>query len=129
MAVACTVAISCWPRHVRTRSRPEDNGAYRKLRLPSRGNGETIVAVSDFAGFSISNCALASAAASAPMLVLDRCIAGLQLQKLETDRARLRALRPQPVSRSLFGVLGDERLQFCFRPVVVHRGRTGQPVQ
>jgi len=27
MAVACTVAISCWPRHFRTRSSPEESGA------------------------------------------------------------------------------------------------------
>ena len=59
------------PRHLRTRSRPLASGAYRKVRLPSRGNGETMVAVRDFSGFAISACALASAAASAPTLSLE----------------------------------------------------------
>src|ERR1700746_3861994 len=27
IAVVCTVAISCWPRHLRTRSRPLESGA------------------------------------------------------------------------------------------------------
>ena len=45
-----------------------------------------MVAVRDFSGLAISDCALASAAASAPMLLLERCMAGLQLENLETDR-------------------------------------------
>ena len=68
------------------------------VRLPSRGNGETMVAVRDFSGLAISACAFASAAASAPMLLLERCMAGLQIESLETDRAGFRSLRPHPMS-------------------------------
>ena len=50
IAVVCTVAISCWPRTLRTMSSPLDSGAYRKVRSPSRGIGDRIVAVSDFSG-------------------------------------------------------------------------------
>ena len=58
-----------------------------KLRLATLGNGETIVAVRDFSGFWISAWALASAAASAPMLPLQRCMASLRVQNLKTDGA------------------------------------------
>ena len=45
-----------------------------------------MVAVSDFCGFSISACALASAAASAPMLLLERCMIGHRFQDFKADR-------------------------------------------
>src|ERR1700721_1871614 len=85
------VAISCWPRHLRTRSSPEDSDAYRNVRLPSRGKGETMVAVRDFSGLDISAWALASAAARMPTLGLDCCMIGLFSQQFEADRSRFRA--------------------------------------
>ena len=50
IAVVCTVAISCWLRHLRTISSPLASEAYRNVRLSSRGKGERMVAVSDFSG-------------------------------------------------------------------------------
>src|ERR1700678_176247 len=70
------MAISCWPRHFRTTSSPEDSDAYRNVRLPSRGNGDTMVAVRDFSGLAIAACALARGAANAPTLGLDCCMIG-----------------------------------------------------
>src|ERR1039458_4375145 len=86
IAVLCTVAISCWPSTLRTMSSPLDNGAYRKVRSPSRGNGDRMVAVSDFSGLVISACALASAAAMAPIDSLERCMIGLHLEQIEANR-------------------------------------------
>ena len=45
-----------------------------------------MVAVKDFAGFAISAWALARAAANAPTLVLERCMAGLLSKQYKTDR-------------------------------------------
>src|ERR1019366_5248259 len=54
----------------------------------SRGRSTRMVAVSDFSGLVSSACALASAAAIAPMVSLDRCIARLHVEEIETDRPR-----------------------------------------
>jgi hypothetical protein len=48
IAVVCTVAISCLPKALRTISSPLESEAYRNVRSPSRGNGDRMVAVSDF---------------------------------------------------------------------------------
>jgi hypothetical protein len=48
-----------------------------------------MVAVRDFSGFAISTCAFASAAASVPMLLLERCMAHLRIQDLKADGAGL----------------------------------------
>ena len=45
-----------------------------------------MVAVRDFSGFAISAWALASAAASAPIRSLERCMTGLQFQNLKAVR-------------------------------------------
>ena len=51
-----------------------------------------MVATSDFSGLVSSAYAFASAAAIAPIVSLDRCMASLTLsEKIEADRARLRA--------------------------------------
>src|ERR1019366_6551650 len=92
IAVLCTVAISCWPSTLRTMSSPLDNGAYRKVRSPSRGNGDRIVAVSDFSGLVISDCALASAAAMAPIDSLERCITPPPPERMEVNRPELERL-------------------------------------
>src|ERR1019366_7739889 len=53
----------------------------------SRGRSTRMVAVSDFSGLVSSAYALASAAAIAPMVSLDRCIARLHAaQQIKTDR-------------------------------------------
>src|SRR6516164_1831850 len=92
-------------------SRPLDNGAYRKLQSPSRGNGDRIVATSDFSGLVSSACALASAAAIAPIDSLERCMAILHLEKIETDGAGLRALGPHSVADCLLGIVGHEAFE------------------
>src|SRR5579872_6197131 len=129
MAVVWTVAISCWPRHLRTRSSPLASGAYLNVRLSSRGNGETMVAVRDFSGLAICAWALARAAANAPMLALDCCMVSLQIKKIETDRARFRSLGTHPVPRGLPGILRHKCLELGLGPVVIERGGAGQPVE
>src|SRR5258706_11918916 len=84
--VVCTVAISCLPSDLRTKSNPLDKDAYRKLRSLSRGKGDLIVAVSDFSGLASSIWALASAPAIAPMVWLELCMTGLHLHDVETHR-------------------------------------------
>jgi hypothetical protein len=98
MAVLWMVAISCWPRHLRTMSSPVESEARRNVRWPSRGNGDSMVAVSDFSGLAISACALASAVARAPILWLDRCMARLLTRDVKADRPRLRALGANPMT-------------------------------
>src|ERR1022692_3422742 len=113
IAVLCTVAISCWPSTLRTMSSPLDNGAYRNVRSPSRGNGDRIVAVSDFSGLVISACALASAAAMAPIDSLERCMAApLHLEQIEADSAGFGALGSNPMAGRLLGILGHQAFQF-----------------
>jgi hypothetical protein len=48
-----------------------------------------MVATSDFSGLVSSACALASAAAIAPIDSLERCTVLLRRKEIETDRARL----------------------------------------
>src|SRR3984893_10448707 len=98
IAVVCTVAICCCPSALLTMSRPLDKGAYRKLRAPSPGLSPPMVAMSDFSGFESSDCALASAAASAAIDSLDRCMGGLRLEDVEARRPVLRAAGTAPVT-------------------------------
>src|SRR6516164_327878 len=88
IAVVWMVAISCWPRLLRTMSSPLDSGAYRKVRSGSRGNGERIVPTSDFSGLIISACAFARAAAMVAIDSLHLCMAALHVQDVEAHRAR-----------------------------------------
>jgi hypothetical protein len=48
-----------------------------------------MVAMRDFSGLVSSACALASAAAIAPIDSLDRCMVLAHREEIETDRARL----------------------------------------
>src|ERR1039458_9350747 len=111
IAVLCMVAISCWPSTLRTMSSPLDNGAYRKVRSPSRGNGDRIVAVSDFSGLVISACALASAAAIAPIDSLERCMTALHFQQIEADGAGFGSLGTDAVADRLLGIVGYKSLE------------------
>src|SRR6266702_4806282 len=111
MAVVCTVAICCWPSALRTRSRPLESGAYRKVRATSPGLSAPMVATSDFSGLESSDCALASAAASAAIESLDRCMGHLRLENVKADGTCLRAASANPVADRLLGVLREERLE------------------
>src|SRR5215831_3522266 len=93
-------------------SRPLDNGAYRKLRSPSRGKADRIVATSDFSGLVSSACALASAAAMVPMDSLERCMAALHAQDIKAHRTGFGSFRSNTVSDRFLGVLGHKRLEF-----------------
>src|SRR6266568_5288842 len=106
------MAICCWPRALRTMSSPLESGAYRKVRPRSPGLSAPMVATSDFSGFESSDCALASAAASAAIDSLDRCMGSLRLEDIEADGSVLRATRPDPVTDPLPGVLREEGLEF-----------------
>ena len=75
------------------------------------GNGERMVAIRDFSGLVSSPWALASAAAMAPMVSLERCIGGLHVHEVEADRARFGAFGAQAVSGRLLGVLRHQLLQ------------------
>src|SRR6266568_9398339 len=110
------MAICCWPRALRTMSSPLESGAYRNVRPPSPGLSAPMVATSDFSGLESSVCALASAAASAAIESLDRCMGSLRLEDVETDRARLRAAGPDPMADRLLGVLRNECLEFGLGP-------------
>src|SRR3954452_16630459 len=77
-----------------------------------------MVAVNDFSGLASSIWALASAAAMAPMVALERCIGELHIHQVKTDRARLRALGPKPTPGRLLGVLRHEFLQLGFHSFV-----------
>src|ERR1700730_10387685 len=108
IAVVCTVAICCCPSALLTMSRPLDKGAYRKLRAPSPGLSPPMVAMSDFSGFESSDCALASAAASAAIDSLDRCMGGLRLEDVEARRARFRAAGPDPMADGFLRVFRNK---------------------
>src|SRR5271157_604447 len=84
-----------------------------------------MVAISAFSGLVSSACALASAAAIAPMLSLDRCMASLRSEKIETDRPRLRSLGANAVAGGFLRVLRHQGLELGLRPFVVEKGGTG----
>src|SRR5712692_7212544 len=70
-----------------------------------------MVATSDFSGFDSSDCALASAAASAAIDSLDRCMGSLRLEHIEAHGPVLRAAGPDAVAEALLGILGEEGLE------------------
>jgi len=94
--VRWTMAISCRPRLLRTRSNPLASEASRKPRSPSRGKGDWMAAVSDFSGLASSIWALASALAMAPIVSLQCCITGLHGMELKTDGADLERFARTP---------------------------------
>src|ERR1700733_3415113 len=84
-----------------------------------------MVAVSDFSGLASSDCALASAAAIAPIDSLDPCMARLHVEKIEADRARLGAFGANAVSRGFLGILGHQPFQLCLGALVFEEGGAG----
>src|SRR6476660_3358015 len=125
--VVCTIAISCPPRVLRTMSSPLESDAYRKVRSFSLGNGDRIVATSDFSGLVSSDWALARALAMAPIDSLERCMFRLHLKEVETDGACPRPLGPDAVPDRLLGILGHERFQFSLSVLVLEERRPSLP--
>ena len=81
-----------------------------------------MVAVSDFSWLVSSACALASAAATAPIVSLDRCMARPHVEKIEADGARLRTFGANAVSRGFLGVLGHQSFQLRLGALVFEEG-------
>ena len=71
-----------------------------------------MVAVSDFAGLVMSAWALARAAAIAPMVSLQRCMASLHIQQIEADGTGFGALGPNAVADRLLGILRHQAFEF-----------------
>src|SRR5271166_404381 len=88
-----------------------------------------MVAVSAFSGLVSSACALASAAAIAPMVSLDRCMAVPLVEKIEADRARLRPFGANAMAGRFLGVLRHEPLEFGLGALVVEKGRARSAVE
>ena len=87
------------------------------------------MAVSDFSGLASSDCALASAAAIAPIVSLDRCMARLPIKKIEADRAGLRAFGANAVAGCFLGVLGHQPFQLRLGALVFEEGGAGRAEQ
>src|SRR6266851_3839709 len=100
-------------------SSPLESGAYRKVRAPSPGRSMPIVPTSDFSGFVSSDCALASAAASAAIDSLDRCMAGLRFQDVEAHRSGSRPAGTDSMADRLLGVFRDQSLEFGLGALVL----------
>src|SRR5450830_870490 len=82
-----------------------------------------MVAVSDFSGLVISACALASAAAIAPMVSLDWCIAHHHVEEIEADRSGFGTFGLDAVAERLFGILRHQDFEFHFGPFMLQEGR------
>src|SRR5271165_299987 len=86
-----------------------------------------MVAMSAFSGLVSSACALASAAAIAPIVSLDRCTTFLPRgEKIKTDRARFRSLGANAVAGGFLRVLRHQGFELGFGPFVVEKGGTGR---
>src|SRR5437867_4419715 len=105
-------------------SSPLERGAYRKVRAPSPGLSPPIVATSDFSGFESSDCALASAAASAPIDSLDRYMGSLRFWDVETHRSGSRPAGTDPMADRLLGIFRQKGLQVGFGSFVFDSGLT-----
>src|SRR5258705_5225699 len=84
-----------------------------------------MVATSDFSGLVSSAWALASAAAMAPIVSLERCMARLHVHEIEAHRPGFGALGPDPVPDRLLGVLRHDALEFALSPFMLEKCRAG----
>src|ERR1700722_5225425 len=84
-----------------------------------------MVAMRDFSGLVSSACALASAAAIAPIDSLERCTVLLRRKEIETDRARLRALGSDAVAGCFFCVFRHQGFGLGLGPLSVEERRGG----
>src|ERR1700724_2516446 len=88
-----------------------------------------MVALSDFSGLVSSACALARAAAIAPIDSLDRCMDPLPLHEVEAHRPGFAELGPNAVAKGLLGVLGHEALELGVGFLVLEKGMARVAVQ
>src|SRR5258707_1278248 len=72
-----------------------------------------MVAVNSFSGLASSPCALARAAAMAPMDSLERCMVRLHVHQIKANRPGYRAFGAQAMADSFLCILGNELFQFC----------------
>src|ERR1051326_7641079 len=86
-----------------------------------------MVATSDFSGLVSSACALASAAAIAPIVSLERCMAGLPVQQIKAHRPGLGPLGPHPMPDRFLGILRHQALELGLGPLMVEKGRAAGP--
>src|SRR5271166_1586460 len=85
-----------------------------------------MVAISDFSGLASSACALARAAAIAPMVSLDRCMAALPTgEKIKADRPRLRPFGPNAMAGGFLGVVRHQGFELGLSSLMVKKGGTG----
>ncbi len=82
--------------------------------------------MSAFSGLMSSACALASAAAIAPMVSLDRYMTEILFEKVETDRARFRPLGANAVAQGFLRVLRHQGLELGLGALMVEKGRAGR---
>jgi hypothetical protein len=83
-----------------------------------------MVATSDFSGLVSSACALARAAAIAPIVSLDRCIAIPMGEEIEADGARVRTFGPNAVAGGHLGVLRHQGFELRLCPLMVEKSRS-----
>src|SRR6185437_3883944 len=95
-------------------------------RVQVNGTAERMVAVSDFAGLDSSPCALARAAAMAPMVSLERCIGSLP--EIEVDGAGFRAFGLEAMPGCLPGILRHQFLQTGLGLLMLLMRRSGPPI-
>src|ERR1700760_1626559 len=86
-----------------------------------------MMAVSDFSGLASSAWALASAAARAPMVSLDRCMIG-SLQEVKAHGAGLGATGADAMPAGLFGVGWDQFLELGLGGLAFAHSRPGATV-
>src|ERR1035437_834415 len=86
-----------------------------------------MVAIRDFSGLLSSPWALASAAAMAPMVSLERCMVRLHLHHLKADRPRFGPFGAQAMAGRLLGILRDQLLQVSLGALMFLVGRSGAP--
>src|SRR5215218_4167320 len=84
-----------------------------------------MVAVRDFSGLVSSPWALASAAAMAPMVSLQRCMVRLRIHKLKGDRAGFRALGAQAMTNGFLGILWHHFLKISLGRFMLLMRRPG----
>src|SRR2546425_8512463 len=86
-----------------------------------------MVATSDFSGLVNSACALAKAAAIAPMESLERCMGALHAEDIKAQGAGSRAFGPDSVADRLLGVLWNKPLEFCLGVLMLEESLSRPP--
>src|SRR3954451_17344288 len=84
-----------------------------------------MVAVSDFSGLASSIWALARAPAIAPMVSLERGMAGLRLLEIKTNRPGFRAFGADSMANRFLGVLRHQLLELGLGGVMFGMGAAG----